>query len=176
MKNEQGMTLVELITTMAILAIIGIILVNFLFTSSNVFESRKLANEQTIIMDHLRTVITDKVRYMEVLEISNATTSTEANCESIISRDNKLICKDEYGVESDLTSENIIGTHSVIVEFEKASDTVLRVRVYLDSATDYKREEIFTIKLMNIELYNDNIIEEGSGVSIQQIYYKNRVG
>ncbi|MFI3202327.1 MAG: type II secretion system protein [Eubacteriales bacterium] len=181
MNNEKGMSLNELMAVVAILAIMGMIFIQFLFTSTDIFQRQQIANEQTIIMDHIRRVITSEVRYVETMTLDNRTDPAYVEYSSIASTGNTLMFQENQSeVAIDLTSPEIMGSHTMEVQFEKvtgASD-VLQVKVFLDTGTNSELEQTFSIRLLNMALYVDNRIEDmgdGSRENINKIFFKDDV-
>ncbi len=191
MNNEKGMTLVELMAVVSIISIIGMAGVQFLLSTTEIFDRQVIANEQTIIVDHVRQAITSEVRYVEAMALDNdehADVDKYVGYATIWSTGNNLKLKEELAdgstTTTDLISSEIMGKHTMSVEFEKVSSTndVLQVNVFLDEGTESSVELSFSIRLLNMALYENEIDEETdeqgtvTGINaITRIYFHDEV-
>lgn len=192
--NEKGMTLNEILVVIAILGIVGMMGFQFYLSSVGVFERQQMIGEQTIIMQHVRDVITAEIRFVEAAKLTDSieslddgyylslTSQSNNLMKTEILVDNNNVVEQNYRYENEMGNEvienpellddTIIGVHTIKVAFLKGADAddVLNIIVTLDAGTDYGAIYEFSVRLMNMRL-GGNVIDDSvsSGISVYSI-------
>lgn len=173
------MTLVELMTAMAIASIVGAVILRILFVTMDVYTAQQIENEQYIIVDAIESRIREEVSYAyEVIISDEATGSSYSTSQyhTLESIDSTLV---KNGTEIFMGESQFLD-HSVRVTFkadietneDEKSYTNLFVNIYIDEMTEYELIESFNFKVLNLSLDEDGEVVEDAGASGAKIFYK----
>ncbi len=166
LKNNNGVSMIELISALLISMIIGTSVASMIIVSSEIFHNRQVLSEQHIFTDYIDMVLSDEIKYSNELKFGGDSNTLLYH----------TIVSDENGVTKNgvpLFSANFTDSHTVSLKFHTAphldgssveSDN-LYVTIYLDQDTKNAIETTINFKMLNVALKGETIPNEISATS-----------
>lgn len=175
-KNYKGVTMVEVIVSMLIVAIIMVFASSFFFTSEKMFSNAISGNTNKMIGDNVLSFVSERLKYASTIEIAASGTVASNPYENFIwtNTDKRLgfetteISKDNiFG--NDFYNDNKIQVTTKVLDNNCLS---IQVRVLSSNETDELYSTSNVIKLMNFNLAGSTIGGVGTEIINPNIYYE----
>ena len=159
----KGLTLVELIITIAITSIISIIIIGVIIFQVRLFMVNDKLNRATMLSIIIHDTMRDRLAFADEISLNSDKLYSFKNEKGIIS-----------GIFAGQIQQQVLSFQDMGVKFSvrKIDDFVLEIKVSIDYFTNTAPlVKIFTIKCLNLELFDREI--QGNIHSIYHaIYYK----
>ncbi|MEG1526387.1 MAG: prepilin-type N-terminal cleavage/methylation domain-containing protein [Erysipelotrichaceae bacterium] len=146
-RNEKGMTLIELVVSLLIAAIVFMAASTFLFSSTNFFSKTTNDDLDKMVSDQVYRLISDEIREADYFEISDVEKTLEANMHEFKVSDGKLFWDKKQAFNND-----VYHNHQVKIKAKKIDATKIQLIVEMirDNELSYSRKGSFNFR--NIEL------------------------
>lgn len=176
--RDEGITLIELIVSIAITSIIIAALVQLVMYGVRQYQYKNLEHQQYLLMDHIEDVLSQEMRYANEVLITDDDSGILGPDYVRIYTDNRGIVSEANGLETILCDSSLYGARTVSISFDadretditKAAASAIFVSVHIDEGKDWEMVKTFTVKSLNIS--NEQRVEIAIGASGQIIVYK----
>jgi len=153
---KKSFTLVEVLTVLALISIVGTIIVSLFVTSSNMFGLITFNIEAKMKADSVMKTLISQVRFCTELEISDDENLLYINTEKrkIYNKDGKIFIKTDEG-DKDLFSDDFYGKYTISIKAKKIENNLLHLTCSVVMKGDESvKSEITTA----VEAYNTQAI------------------
>lgn len=157
-KNIKGATLIEIVVTLLLVAIILAFIGSFFLSSGKYFDRTQTGNEDKYIGDSISELIENTIRFAGKIEIiEDNETPKYSNVLSF--KDNKLALKNENITSDNIYSDSFYENRKASYNVSSLSDTSIKIEVNVlndDNETVYTATSVIDFPNLNL---NSNIIE-----------------
>ncbi|MEG0265749.1 MAG: prepilin-type N-terminal cleavage/methylation domain-containing protein [Erysipelotrichaceae bacterium] len=151
-RNEKGMTLIEIVVSLLIAAIVFMAASTFLFSSTNFFQRTTSEDLDKMLSDQVYRFISEEISDADYLEISDVEKGLEPNMHEFKIIDGKLYRDKKQVFTNDVYQNNQVKIKSKRIDATKVQLIVEMIR---DEELSYSRKGVLNFK--NIELLvNEN--------------------
>lgn len=159
LRDRQGVTLVELLVAMAIVAILGVVAVQIYTTTADVVTQTQAKNQQQLIVDGVLDIASSELRYATDMVVGD----------SAIDGYDTLTCADSVLIlnGAQLLDITLVVDQTVELTFTTvAGEQTVQVDIVVSDQYDNVTSGSITVKLLNYELMEQTLAQTASGSSV----------
>lgn len=168
--DNKGMTLIELITALAISVVIGAVVLGLLVSSMKIYNQYQINNLQNILFENISEIVSDEIRYASSLVISDESYGTySSDYTSLDVAYSQIVRNETDTLISDTTFEK--NTIQITFDLYQEESSIICFTICLDQGTEYEASNTYTVRLVNMELNNAFVLKQVDA-SGTRVYYQ----
>lgn len=175
--GSQGFTLIELVVSISIGAIVLASIIQMVLYGMRVYNYQVLENNQYNVLDYIETIVSDQLRYADQIYITDEALYVGTDELFLLQSQGDLIqVESDKGIHS-ICDTSLYGVHSVDLTFDVKGNVSsskldnIYVTVILDKGESWELEYEFNVKILNVQGNEDGFIQVIESSSKNKIIY-----